>query len=323
MAIGPPLRVGVTCGDPNGIGPEVVLKALAARPAHRLFIRVYGPVEALRLWARLWGLPWPEGPDLEWVDIPWDVRHTEWGQPSAAAGRWVAQSLEAAARDLAAGEVHALVTAPIMKKSLELAGHALWDHTQFLAARFQTRTVMSMITPRLRVAFVTAHIPLRRVAEVLSPALVVETVRIAYRDLIRWFRIAEPRVAVCGLNPHAGEGGLMGDEEERVVRPAVRTLQSEGLAVEGPAPAETLFRQALEGRWDLVVALYHDQGMIPVKLLDFGQGVNLTMGLPFVRTSPDHGAAPDIAGQGVARPDGMRAALALALQILDARRTPA
>jgi 4-hydroxythreonine-4-phosphate dehydrogenase len=322
MQTGSPLRIGITCGDPNGIGPEVVLKTLATQEAHST-LRVYGPVEALRVWARQWGLPWPTGPNLEWVDIPWDVRHTEWGRPSPTAGRWVARSLEAAAGDLAAGEVHALVTAPIMKKSLELAGYNAWDHTQFLDGRFGTRTVMSMITPRLRVAFVTAHVPLRRVAETLSPSLIVETVRIAYRDLVRWFRIPTPRVAICGLNPHAGEDGLIGEEEEQVVRPAVRALQSEGLTVEGPAPAETLFRQALEGQWDLVVALYHDQGMIPVKLLDFGQGVNLTMGLPFVRTSPDHGAAPDIAGRGVARPDGMRAALALALQILDALRTPA
>ena len=314
-----PLTIGVTAGDPNGIGPEVLLKALCTLPSGVRF-RIYAPVEALRVWAQRWGIPFPRSQAIEWVDLPWPLRNTTRGRPSSAAGAWVYRALETACTDLEAGRIQALVTAPIMKASLQQAGVPVHDHTTYLEQRFRTRTVMSMITPHLRVAFVTAHVPLRRVADMLSVEQVVATTRIAHHTLVHWFSIPQPRIVLCAFNPHAGEHGLLGDEERHVLTPAVQQLRTEGCDVEGPFPPETAFREAREGRWDLVMALYHDQGMIPVKLLDFGRTVNFTMGLPFVRTSPDHGAAPDIAGQGIARSDGMRAAIQLAVQLAGGHR---
>lgn len=315
----PLIRIGITCGDPQGIGPEVVLKALTQwQGSTNCEIRwiLYGPKEALMAWAAAWGISevWKDNV-FEWKDFPWNYAETHWGCAEAHAGRWVDSMLTEAMNDLKKGVSQGLVTAPIFKRSLQLANAPFTDHTTRLQAVFGVPTVMSMITPRMKVAFVTSHIPLKDVPAVLNRELLQMTVEIAERELRERFSLREPRIGICGLNPHAGEEGLLGREELDVIIPVVEDFKARGFPIQGPIPPETAFRILFEGQYDLCVALYHDQGMIPVKLIAFGETVNYTMGLPVVRTSPDHGAAPDIAGKNCAHPNGMLAAMNLAVRL--------
>ncbi|MEM0945163.1 MAG: 4-hydroxythreonine-4-phosphate dehydrogenase PdxA, partial [Pseudomonadota bacterium] len=193
------------------------------------------------------------------------------------------------------------------------AGFAFPGHTEYLAALAGVpRSVMMIAGPQLRVIPVTIHLPLAEVSPTLTETAIIETVEIAASALVRDFGFPQPRIAVTGLNPHAGEGGAMGREEVETIAPAIATLQSRGLAVTGPHPADTLFHAAARARYDVAVTMYHDQGLIPVKALDFDEGVNVTLGLPFIRTSPDHGTAFDIAGKGIASPTSLIAAVRMA-----------
>ncbi len=266
----------MTLGDPRGIGPEVVEKALAQ------------PLEA-------------------------DVRivTSKDKDPGRAAGK----AIEAAAQLALAGEVDAIVTGPIHKQSLNAAGFHYPGVTEFLAhLAGDVPVAMMLATDKLRVVLVTTHLALRDVAGALTTDRVVQAGRITADALRRWWGIAAPRLAVCALNPHAGEGGLFGDEDDRVLRPAAAAL---GAA--GPLPADTVFVKALRGDFDAVLAPYHDVGMTAVKVAGFGSGVNVTLGLPFIRTAPDHGTAFDIAGTGKADPASMRAALDLAVRLAGRR----
>jgi len=275
--VAPRPRLAVTLGDPRGIGPEVVEKALAQ------------PLDAdIRVIA---------GRDRD---------------PGRASG----QAIEEAARLALAGDVDAIVTGPVHKQSLHAAGYRYPGVTEFLAhLAGDVPVAMMLATGTLRVVLVTTHLPLRDVATTLTTERIVQAGRITADALRRWWGIAAPRLAVCALNPHAGEGGLFGDEDERVLRPAAAAL---GAA--GPLPADTVFVKALRGDFDAVLAPYHDVGMTAVKVAGFGSGVNVTLGLPFIRTAPDHGTAFDIAGKGTADAGSMRAALELAAQL--ARRKP-
>ena len=270
--MGPRPRLAVTLGDPRGIGPEVVDKALAQ------------PLDAdIRVIA---------GKDRD---------------PGRAAG----QAIEEAARLALAGDVDAIVTGPVHKQSLHAAGYRYPGVTEFLAhLAGDIPVAMMLATGKLRVVLVTTHLPLRDVATTLTTERIVQAGRITADALRRWWGIAAPRLAVCALNPHAGEGGLFGDEDERVLRPAAAAL---GAA--GPLPADTVFVKALRGDFDAVLAPYHDVGMTAVKVAGFGSGVNVTLGLPFIRTAPDHGTAFDIAGKGTADAGSMRAALELAARL--------
>jgi 4-hydroxythreonine-4-phosphate dehydrogenase len=214
----------------------------------------------------------------------------------------------------------ALVTAPISKEAWALAGHGEFPgHTEFLAARCGTKRVrMMFVTPSLNVMLVTSHVPLARVPALLTIERVLDTIELGH-EACRTLGPANPRIAVCGVNPHAGESGLLGDEEARSIAPAIRAARERGIDATGPFPGDTLFRAALQGRYDLVVAMYHDQGIIPVKLLAFDRAVNLTAGLPIVRTSPDHGTAYDIAGKNLANPGSMHAAIDLAVRLARSR----
>jgi len=215
-----------------------------------------------------------------------------------------------------------LVTAPISKAMWHAAGRAYPGHTELLAALTHTPEVrMMLVGSRLRVILVTAHMALSRVPAALSGERIVQTITIAAAHLSRFHGLARPRLAVAGLNPHAGENGAFGDEEGRIIVPAVRQAQSHGLAVDGPFPADTVFVRAVRGEFDGVICLYHDQGLIPLKLLSWEEGVNVTLGLPIVRTSPDHGTAFDIAGQGKADPRSLQAAIALAAEMTKHRST--
>jgi 4-hydroxythreonine-4-phosphate dehydrogenase len=220
-------------------------------------------------------------------------------------------AIETAARMALNGEVDAIVTGPVHKQALHAAGYRYPGVTEFLAhLAGDVPVAMMLAAGRLRVVLVTTHIPLRDVPAALTAARIVEAGRLTAAALREWWGIAAPRLAVCALNPHAGEGGLFGDEDERILAPAVRTL-----GATGPLPADTVFVKALRGEFDAVLAPYHDVGMTAVKVAGFGSGVNVTLGLPFIRTAPDHGTAFDIAGRNIADPTSMRAALDLAVQL--------
>lgn len=284
MAPPPPRpRLAVAVGDPRGIGPEVVRKAL--RQPIAADVRIVGG--------------WEDGAPNE-----------------LEAGRAAAQGIEAAARLALAGEVDAIVTGPVHKVALRAAGYRFPGVTEFLAhVAGDVPVAMMLATGRLRVVLVTTHYSLRDAISMVTTDRVVQAGRIAGDALRQWWGIAAPRLAVCGINPHAGEGGLFGDEDEQVLRPAAAALSAAG-----PLPADTVFVRALRGEFDAVLAPYHDVGMTAVKVSGFGAGVNVTLGLPFIRTSPDHGTAFDIAGKGVADAGSMRAALELAVQLAGARR---
>jgi 4-hydroxythreonine-4-phosphate dehydrogenase len=292
-------RLAVTVGDPAGIGPEIVLKALASTERPSASYVVYGPLAVLDQRARDLGWRTPVELGVPVVDVGLTGK-VPLGQVSAAGGRAAGEAVLLAAREALAGRVDALVTAPLNKESLRLAGYRFPGHTELLADVAGTPNVaMMFVGGALRVALVTIHRSLRSVPDAASAAEVSRVVRLVHAELPRFGAVTR-RIAVCGLNPHAGEGGLFGSEERETIGPAIASLRADGLDVTGPLPADTLFPRAAKGEFDAVVALYHDQGLIPVKLMAFGKSVNVTLGLPFPRTSVDHGTAFDIAGKGIA-----------------------
>jgi 4-hydroxythreonine-4-phosphate dehydrogenase len=280
----------------------------------------------------------PKGSAFHLVDAPHQARDVPAGvlpvlaHPFAAENppgvlvpdnaRGVIEVIERAVALAMSGAVGAVCTAPLHKKALkDGAGFAFPGHTEFLAHLAGVeRVVMMLASPLLRVVPVTIHIPLSEVATALTPALLEETIHLTHAGLIRDCGLAQPRIAVAGLNPHAGEGGAMGDEEARVIAPVLDRLRAEGMSILGPMSADTMFHARARAGYDVAVCMYHDQALIPIKTLDFDGGVNVTLGLPFIRTSPDHGTACDIAGRGLARPDSLIAALRLARDMALARQ---
>jgi 4-hydroxythreonine-4-phosphate dehydrogenase len=306
-------RLAITAGDPAGIGPEVVLRALCAHERPEAEWVVCGPAEVLRERAKRFGLRAIEASGASLIDVP--AGDCEIGRVSAAGGSAAAAAVLRAAREALAGKAAGLVTAPINKESLRAAGHGWPGHTEMLAeAAGVTDVAMMFVGAGLRVALLTIHRALRSVPDAITPDEVKRVVRLVDRQLPR-FGAGRKRIAVCGLNPHAGEGGLFGNEDDTVLRPAIESLSAEGVDVQGPLPADTLFVRAARGEYDAVVAAYHDQGLIPVKLASFGHAVNVTLGLPFVRTSVDHGTAFDIADAGKADPSSLLAAMRLAVEL--------
>jgi 4-hydroxythreonine-4-phosphate dehydrogenase len=286
-------RIALTAGDPAGIGPEIVAKA-AADPAVR---SVCEPV----IFAAT-----PAAP----IRI---------GEVSAAAGQAAYDTIVSAVAAARRGEVAAIATAPINKLAWAQAGLPWKGHTDLLAHLCGVaRVAMLFHAPQLKVVLITVHVPLRDVAALLTPELVAETIRLTAASLPQ-FGLARPRLALAGLNPHAGESGLLGTEDDEVLAPAVAAARAAGVDIQGPFPADTVFVRASRGEFDCVLACYHDQGLIPVKLLAFGQAVNVTIGLPIIRTSVDHGTAFDIAGRGVADAGSMIEAVKLAAQMATRR----
>jgi 4-hydroxythreonine-4-phosphate dehydrogenase len=282
-------RILITLGDPAGIGPEVVAKALASGKL-------------------------PAGFDFQ---VLGDAGHGSPGSPDARSAASALEALEASVRILKADpSAVAVVTAPVSKASLQSSGFPFPGQTEFFAERFGIPDfAMCLSGQRLSVGLATIHIPLASVSKELTADRIVSTGRLLAGFAHRRFR-REPRIAVVGLNPHAGEGGRFGDEEARIIAPAIAILNQEMPGVfSGPHVPDAIFRQAAEGQFDAVLAMYHDQGLIPFKLLDFDTGVNVTLGLPKPRTSPDHGTAFDIAGKGIARPDSMIHAIRLACEL--------
>jgi 4-hydroxythreonine-4-phosphate dehydrogenase len=287
-------RLAVTLGDPRGIGPEVVARALAAGlDAEVTLIGADDQIAGISAARRVGVGPW--GAETE----------------ERQAGRLAALAVEQAVALARAGEVEAIVTGPVHKHALHVAGFRYPGLTEFLAhLAGDVEVAMMLAAGALRVALVTTHIALKDVPAQVTAERVVRCGRLTERALTTWWGIARPRLAVCALNPHAGESGLFGDEDERVLRPA-----AEALGARGPLPADTVFVRALRGEFDAVLAPYHDVGMTAVKVAGFGTGVNVTLGLPFPRVAPDHGTAFDIAGRGIADPRSMRAALELGVAL--------
>ncbi len=324
--------VAVTMGDPAGVGPEVVVKALAT-PAVRAMCRpvVIGDAARLRLAAELCGItidvrvidtPAEASDDPSAIDViePASVSaDLAWGAVSSAAGEAAFRFIERAAQLAIAGDVHAICTAPLNKEALHAAGHLFPGHTELLAHLTGTGEVSMMLeAPGLRVVHVTTHVGIIDAIARIEPGLVARTIRRA-DETLRRAGIAHPRLAVCGINPHAGENGLFGHGEEGAkIVPAIDTVRAEGIDAVGPLPADTLFFRARRGEFDCVVAMYHDQGHGPVKVLGLEAGVNITIGLPVVRTSVDHGTAFDIAGTGVADERSMIEALKQAVNLAGA-----
>ncbi len=295
-------------GDPAGIGPEVILSTLA-RPPAGVRLCVVGDLTLLRSIARRLYLkiPWER---TDWVDLR-NAGSVRAGRPGVQSGRAAHAYLEEAIRRLKRGEADALVTGPVSKETIARAGISWRGHTEYLAGAFRCRTTMMFVTGRFRVSLVTTHWSIRDLPRRISQKEVARVLEATRRALIRDFGIRRPRIGLSALNPHGGEGGMFGGEEKRILLPAARRVPG----VAGPLPADSLMQAAARGEYDAVVALYHDQALIPVKLIGWEQAVNVTLGLPFVRTSPVHGTAFDIAGKGRADPSSMRAALQLAIQL--------
>lgn len=329
----PEAPLALSIGEPSGIGPDIALAAWVTRRTVLPPFLLIGDPACLAARARLLGLDVP----LVETDAAGAARHfaaampvepldmaatARAGQPDASSAPVAIAAIRRAVELTLAGRTHAVVTNPIAKSVLTAVGFPHPGHTEFLAALAQEacgqplRPVMMIWSEKTAVVPVTIHIPLAEVPKRLTTRLIVETARITAADLMRRFAIAHPRLAIAGLNPHAGEGGTLGREDEDIVRPAVEALCAEGLDARGPLPADTLFHAAARADYDVVLGMYHDQVLAPAKALAFEEGVNITLGLPFVRTSPDHGTAFSLAGTGKANPSSLIAALKLAARLL-------
>jgi 4-hydroxythreonine-4-phosphate dehydrogenase len=310
------IRIGITCGDINGIGPEIALKAVSSnhwtraqreRPCDSGAMTEgngKNDIEFILI-----------GPcaDTEWK-IPFDGKLTP-GKITAEASKTAVAAIERAVRGCLDGELDAMVTAPICKEGLKLAGVNYPGHTEMIAELTGTKRYGMMLMGKgLRVMLATRHLPLRAVANALTKENILEAIELT-GEALKWFGFTNGRIGVCGLNPHAGDGGALGDEEQTIILPAIETARAKGFNAIGPVPADVIFFQCLEKQYDAVVAMYHDQGLGPLKMHAFDCGVNLTLGLPIIRTSPDHGTAFDIAGQGVAKADSMIAAIETAIEL--------
>ncbi len=321
-----PIRIAITLGDVNGIGPEVAVKAACASTRPRgVRIVLVGDAVVAAAAARAARVPAPvpiddpraafAGPMAVWTPPGGPRPALRPGLVRIDAARAAAHWIAAAVRGCLDGAFAAMVTAPICKEGLARAGIEFPGHTEMIADLTATRRFAMMLCGgRLRVVLATRHIPLRDVPRAVTRSVILEAAALA-AEALPWLGVRRGGVAVCGLNPHAGDGGALGREEIETVGPAIRAARRRGLAVSGPYPADTVFHEALAGRHAAVVALYHDQGLAALKTVAFDEGVNVTLGLPIVRTSPDHGTAFNIAGRGIANPASMGAALRLAADL--------
>ncbi len=327
--------IGVTMGDPAGIGAEIIVKALS-RPEIRDRARfiIFGLSEQIAYTAdmleqnlsffrdhhenaRRYNLPLVVL-DYDEIPLPAKIQRGSTKLGGLVSMRFCEDAIDAVKNGL----IDAIVTAPISKTSWRLAGYKRYPgHTELLAERFRVRNVaMMFVAPRLKVVLATIHVPLMEIRNLLTIGCVFNPIDLADQALRDWWKMDNPRIGVAGLNPHAGEEGAFGDEEERIIKPAILLAKESGKNVEGPLPGDTIFLKALEGKFDCVVAMYHDQGLIPVKLLSWKDAVNVTLGLPIIRTSPDHGTAFDIAGKNKADASSMAAAINLAIDLASARK---
>ncbi len=326
--------IGITMGDPSGVGPEIIVKALADpslfQTCRPIVLGDPGALSSAMPGLRAEALHLIQEPreargrpgEIDLVPVSrLDKQRMLPGRPTTEAGEAMVSYITRAVRYAQQGAIAAMVTAPISKALMHRAGHFFEGHTQLIAHLTDTRDyVMMLAGERLRVALATIHCALADVPACLSEGEIFRTITITERALCKDFALENPVIAVAALNPHAGEEGLFGTEEETIIKPAIERARQEGCRVEGPLPADTLFCKAASGEYHAVVAMYHDQGLIPLKLLHFSNAVNLTLGLPIIRTSVDHGTAYDIAGMGAADPSSLKAAIRMAAMIAENRK---
>ena len=327
--------IAITMGDPAGIGAEIIVKTIGDNKVSAQCRPVVLGDEGMLSYTARWlkrsvTINRIENPEdgvfkagvlnlLPLTDLVPEEMHL--GTPQRKGGEAAYRYIERGVKLAQEGIVDALVTAPISKEALHAAGHPFPGHTELLAALTGVEDqVMMLMGPRLRVALVTTHLPLRAVPAALSRELITRTIKTTVQGLREYWGITSPQLAVAGLNPHAGEGGLFGSEEQEVIVPSIEACRQEGMAIDGPLSPDSLFFHAASGRYDAVVSMYHDQGLIPLKLLHFRDAVNITLGLPIIRTSVDHGTGYDIAGQGVADPTSLINAILTASQMAAAKK---
>ena len=301
-------KLAFTCGDPAGIGPEIIAAWLAAHPAEAAGVAVIGPTRWLEILPAA-ATKIPVGLE-EFAATP--------GQPDGEGALVAWAALERAAAGCKVGEFSGVITGPVSKEQLAKIGYGFSGQTEFFAARWGGDPIMAFCGGKLRLVLATWHVPLHQVARLLGPHLLHRTVAAA-DTLARIGGVAQPRIGVCGLNPHAGEGGLLGYEERDLLNPTLEHLRAEFPGLSLCQPGDTLFARALRGEFDVVVALYHDQGLAPLKVIDFDEAVNVTLGLPFVRTSADHGTAFGLAGQGKASSRSFTNAVMVAQRLIKSR----
>lgn len=324
----PAVKVGITLGDVNGIGPEVIMKALSD---NRMLVDcipvIYGSTKAFSIhkkvarvndfnYQTVKSAEEAKRKKINIVNVIEGELNVELGQPTESSGTYAIQSLDAATKDLAAGKVDVLVTAPISKDAMSKAGFKFPGHTEYLADMAgEEEALMFMISSNLRVGLVTSHIAIKDVPGQISIDLVLRKLRAMNQSLMKDFGIQRPKIAVFGLNPHAGENGKMGEEEQSIIGPAIQKAKNENILAYGPFPADGFFGSPSRNNYDGILAMYHDQGLAAFKAISFDEGVNYTAGIPVVRTSPDHGTAFDIVGKGLASGESMRQAIYLAMDI--------
>lgn len=326
--------IGITIGDFNGIGPEVILKTLSdPRILKQCIPVVYGSYKILGKYKKL--IETQEEVNFHQIKNINEIQHRKiniincWeedlepepGKVTTQAGIAAFQALEKASTDLQSGGVQALVTAPVNKKNIQQDNFNFPGHTEYLADRFKSDSLMMMVSEFMKVAVVTGHIPLSEVKSAITADKISKQLNIFYKSLKNDFQIIKPKVAILGLNPHAGEEGMLGKEDLEIIQPLIEDLKNKGILVSGPFPSDAFFGMHLYNKFDGVLAMYHDQGLIPFKTLSFETGVNFTAGLPVIRTSPDHGTAYDIAGKNKANENSFRHALYLACDLVKQKRS--
>lgn len=304
-------------GDPSGIGPEIIVKALTKlREDNWPKISIFGHESRIREISKQLGLQsLHQMPGVQIISPPHlQDQDLKWGELTPEGSQAQVAYIEMALAAIDRGEIDALVTGPIHKQALAYCGLPYCGHTEWLQSHAQVKCVAMMLAgARLRVVPVTTHIPLREVVSQLNTQKVFDTIALVARSMPSWFGIADPKIAICSINPHAGDGGLFGNEEEVILKPAIAQAKDRGIKVTDPLPADTIFYFALQGHYDVVIGMYHDQVLGPLKIAHFGEAVNITLGLPYSRISVDHGTAYDIAGLGIANSSSMEYALQLAM----------
>jgi 4-hydroxythreonine-4-phosphate dehydrogenase len=327
------VKVGITIGDPNGIGLEVILKTFLDPAMLQVCTPVlYGSAKVLSFHRRVLGInefnystiryhSEINSKKLNLINCWEEEVKIELGKPSEIGGKYAFKSLEAACKDLAENKIDVLVTAPIDKKTIQQEGFNFPGHTEYLAKYFNSSDyLMMMVNDTLRVSFVTGHIPLKNVANQITAEKIISKLGIMNKSLKRDFGIRKPKIAVLSLNPHAGDNGLIGKEEEEIIKPVIKKAFDDGLMVTGPYSADGFFGSSAFKKFDGILCMYHDQGLVPFKALSFTSGVNFTAGLPVVRTSPDHGVGYDIAGKNIASESSFREAVYVACDVFNKRR---
>ena len=327
------LKIGITMGDINGISTEVIIKALSDDRILEHFIPIiYGSAKVVAYYKNM-----VSSDNFHFTSISqasstsegrinvlncWEEQaEIKMGQATAESGKFAHIALDRAVRDFQANAIDAIVTAPINKNAMKQADFGFPGHTEFLADQFKSsKNLMMMVSQEMKVALVTNHVPVSQIGELITKELVASKLKTLHKSLVEDFGLEKPSIAILGINPHAGDEGTIGTEDDEITRPVIISAKKNGMNVMGPYPADGFFGSATQRKFDAILAMYHDQGLIPFKALSFGDGVNFTAGLPIVRTSPDHGTAYDIVGKDLADPSSLRTAIYTALDIARQRK---